>query len=211
MNPRQIPEAITTIRRLPVDKAWLSNYTETELEAVVRDVVNTTSYDRYSIISDDTIPTIAAFHEVLCIHDQHSNAVACGWVNIDASCGLSTYQPTPFSADVNWPRRDAYNFTPLATAHAMHNTQRTYFHAMTFATMSRDHWLRFPFGTYSGSASDLHQCVRLQEAGVPIYTSAAAYVYHAKEVRDRVDTAPQKRLLIGEREACVTMETWVGN
>lgn len=197
MNPREIPDCMRALERLNIDKAWASYYTETELEHVVAEIINTTRYNRYTIISDDTIPSQAALDEVLRIHDTYPDAVACGWVNIDAVSKMSTYHPRPLRG--TGPNADTYRFTPLAEAHTMRGIQRTYFHAQTFATMTRDMWLKYPFGSYNGCASDLHQCVRLQDDGIPIYTSANAYVYHVKEVQNRLDQAPEKRLYVGER------------
>lgn len=204
MNPREIPECIAALTSLNIPKVWASYYTEVQLETVVDTIIKQTNYYRYTIISDDTTPTQDALDTVLDIHDQHPDAVACGWVNIDATCGLSTYHPTPLAG--TGPSRDAYRFATLDEAHNIKNTQRTYFHAQTFATMRRYQWLTYPFGSYNGCASDLHQCVRLQLDDVPIYTSADAYVHHVKEIRDQLDTAPEKRLLIGEREPKLT---WV--
>lgn len=204
MNPRDIGECITALNRLDVDKAWASYYTETQLERVVADIINTTNYDRYSIITDDTIPSQRAFDEVLRIHDNYPDAVACGWVNIDASCGLSTYHPNELRG--TGPSNDTYQFATLAEAHTMRGINRTFFHAQTFATMSRELWLKYPFGSYNGCASDLHQCVRLQADNIPIYTSANAYVYHVKEVRNQLDQGAGKQLLIGERMACTRIE-----
>jgi hypothetical protein len=208
MNPRSIPECIDAIRDLRgIDKAWLSYYTELELEQIIPTLIDQLDYRRISIISDDTTPTQAALDEVLELHDaldEPDNASACGWVNIDASCGLSTFHPQPLRG--TGPSRDTYRFATLDDAHKISNVQRTYFHAMTFHTMTRELWQRYPFATYNGCASDLHQCVRLQADNVPIYTTRNAYVAHVKEIRDQLDTAHHKRLLIGERAPRITIE-----
>lgn len=201
MNPRLIPDCIEALDALDVDKVWATCFTETELESVIPGIIESTNYSRYSIISDDTIPTQAAFDTVLDIHNDHPNSVACGWVNIDSVSNLSTYHPQQLAGSM--PSIDAYRFETIDTARRMNGIQRTYFHAMVFATMNKELWQRYPFKSFQGHASDLHQCVRLQRDNIPIFTSRECYVHHVKEVRDRLDTAPEKRLLLGERASGV--------
>lgn len=205
MNPRAIPNCINALRDLRgVDKAWCSYYTETQLETVIPSIIENTQYSRYSIISDDTTPTQTALDAILQLHDQHPDAVATGWCNLDAISGLATYNPQPLRG--NGPSPDAYTFTTINEARSMPHSARTYFHGFVFATMNRKLAIRYPFNTYNGCASDLHQCHRLQADDVPIYTLAAGEVFHVKERANVLDQAPEKRLLIGERESCVTME-----
>lgn len=212
MNPRQIPECIQALEALKIDKAWLSNYTEAQLVSVIADTIESTDYDRYTIISDDTSPTQAALDEVLSIHDQHPDAVACGWVNVDESFNLTTFNPLPLVG--SGPSAEGYSLTPyyelLDLPASM--AHRTYFHAMALATMSRELWQRYPFGVYGahaqGWASDYHQCVRLQDDDVPIYTTTNAFIRHHKAVANHSD--PRYPLLIGKHPQSIRFAT-VGN
>lgn len=205
MNPRAIPECIDAIRELRgVDKAWCSYYTELDLELIVPRVIKHTHYERYMILSDDTIPTQHALDTVLALHDEHPDAVACGWVNVDSISGLSTYNPEPLKA--NAPVIDAYSFATLDDARRMPHGARTWFHGFVLSTMSRELALKYPFKSYNGCASDLHQCYRLQQDNIPIYTSADAEVFHVKERANVLDKAHEKRLLIGERARKLTLE-----
>lgn len=205
LNPRAIPECIDALRDLRgVDKAWCSYYTETELEHIIPRLIDQLPYERYSIISDDTIPTQAALDTILDLHDEHPNAVATGWCNLDAVSGLATYNPEPLRG--SGPVVDAYSFTTLDTARTITTTARTWFHGYVFATMNRELATRYPFQTYNGCASDLHQCHRLQADNIPIYTTAACEVFHVKERANVLDQAYDKRLLIGERASRVNLE-----
>jgi hypothetical protein len=205
LNPRAIPECIDALRDLRgVNKAWCSYYTELELEHVIPRIIESTYYERYMILSDDTIPTQHALDTVLGLHDAHPDAVACGWVNLDSISGLATYNPAPLKASA--PVVDAYSFTTLDEARSMPHGARTWFHGFVLSTMSRELALRYPFGSYHGCASDLHQCNRLQADDVPIYTSADAEVFHVKERANTLDQAYEKRLLIGERPSRVTFD-----
>lgn len=205
LNPRAIPDCIDALRNLRgIDKAWCSYYTELDLELVIPAIIERTNYARYSIISDDTIPTQGALDAILDLHDQHPNAVATGWCNIDSISGQATYNPYPLRG--SGPVVDAYSFTSIDEARKLDQPAHTYFHGFVLATMNRDLAMRYPFQTYNGCASDLHQCHRLQADNIAIYTSAACEVFHVKERANVLDQAYEKRLLINERPARVTLE-----
>jgi hypothetical protein len=216
MNPRYIPKCMAALRSLRgVDKAWCSYFTELQLEQVIPNLIAGTDYDRYMVISDDVVPTQEALDKILELHDQHPTDAACGWVNVDAVSGMSTINPTPLTECL--PAAGTYDLMPLEEAEALPlEPLRTYFHGMVFITMTRERWLEFPFQTYRGFASDLHQSWRLQESGVPIWTHPEAYVFHVKERQNKLDKAPGKELLIGVRcsrvivEQDTTSEVWHG-
>lgn len=206
LNPRAIPECIDALRDLRgVDKAWLSYYNEQQLETIFPQLINELEYRRIVTISDDTTPTQTALDQVLDLADEYPDAVATGWCNLDAVSDRCTFNPLPLR-NSSGPTLDAYSFTSTETARALTEPARTYFHGFALATMSRDLWKRYPFASYNGHASDYHQCVRLQADNVPIYTIGAAEVHHVKETANRLDQAHDKRLLIGERPARVTIE-----
>lgn len=213
MNAREIPDAIMSIRALGgIDVIWCSYYTETQLEGVVPSVIDGTDYERYMILSDDTIPTQGAVDTVLRLHDEHPNDMACGWVNVDNKGTLSTFNPEPLKhLEGGMPPASAYGFVDVDTARALDPSRahRTYFHGMVLATMSRELWQRYPFGSYNGCASDYHQCLRLQLDDVPIWTHPSAYVYHLKEIQNKLDKNPVHALQIGKRVPRVRIETEV--
>lgn len=205
LNPRAIPDCIDALRDLQgVDKAWLSYFTELDLEHVLPRLVDELAYQRIVIISDDTTPTQTALDAVLDLHDEHPDAVATGWCNLDAVSDRCTYNPQPLRA--NGPTLDTYSFTSIDQARALDQPARTYFHGYVLTCMTRKLWQQYPFQSYNGCASDLHQCVRLQNDDVPIYTIADAEVHHVKEIANQLDTAHEKRLLIDERPRRITLE-----
>lgn len=205
MNPRAIPSAIQSLSELKIDKAWMSYYTEAELETVIPSIINVTNYDRYTIISDDVIATQTALDEVLRLHDNFPNRVACGWTNLDAQYDLSTYHPKNLKYGL--PHDNRYNFETMETARNMPDIATTRFHGMIFTTMNRELWKRYPFKTYNGCASDLHQCQRLQEDNTTIYTGRNTFVYHLKERRNQLDEAPEKQLLVGLEQPNIKYQT----
>ena len=210
MNAREIPDAIMSIRSLTgVDLIWASYYSEVELETVIPEVIANTYYKRYMIISDDTVVTQGAVESVLMTHDQSPEAVACGWVNVDNTGDRSTYNPEPLRhLTGGMPPASAYGFASIDQTRQLdpRKAHRTYFHGMVLATMSRELWQRYPFGSYAGCASDYHQCLRLQLDDVPIWTHPDAYVYHLKEIQNRLDKNPVHALQIGKRPSRVMLE-----
>lgn len=206
LNPRAIPECIDALRDLRgIDKAWLSYFTELDLEHILPRLIDELAYQRIVIISDDTTPTQAALDAVLDLHDEHPDAVATGWCNLDAVSDRCTYNPLPLR-NSSGPTLDAYSFTSIQTARALTEPARTYFHGYVLTCMTRKLWQQYPFQSYNGHASDYHQCIRLQAHNVPIYTIADAEVHHVKEIANRLDTAHHKRLLIDERPRRITLE-----
>lgn len=199
MHARQIPECETAISSLKgIDIAWLTGYTESQLVQVIADLIESTDYDRYSVISDDASPSQAALDLVLHLHDEHPQAVTCGIVNVDEASNLTTYNPQPLTGTI--PALEAYSLTPYYDLLDLPPVPlRTYFHGMALATMTRSLWQRFPFGVFGedsrGWASDFHQCLRLQAASIPILTHKHAFIRHHKAVANQSD--PTRPLLVG--------------
>lgn len=211
MNPRQIPECVQALEALTIDKAWLSNYTEAELVNVIADTIESTDYDRYALISDDTSPTQEALDLVLSLHDENPSGVACGWVNVDECSTLTTFNPLPLVGDI--PEPSAYSLTPYTELLDLPTTPlRTYFHGMALVTMTRSMWQAYPFDVYGadrgGWASDYHQCIRLQADYVPIVTHKHAYIRHHKAVANQYDHS--RPLLVGKHPQSIRFAT-VGN
>ena len=74
MNARDIPECILAIRALPIDKAFFRGFTEIQLEPEIARFVASTDYDRYILLSDDTIPTEFALRNLLHVQDDLGGA-----------------------------------------------------------------------------------------------------------------------------------------
>jgi GT2 family glycosyltransferase len=81
-------------------------------------------------------------------------------------------------------------------------TLPTGFVGFALTCMSREMWREFPFGCFAngprGYASDFHLTRRLRDAGVPMVAARDGYVTHVKEQWNKLDRAPEKRLMIGE-------------
>lgn len=197
MNPRRIPACIESIDALDIPKAWMQGYNEYELQDVIAGIVEQVEHDHYMILADDCTVTQEAVDEVLALHAA-GHPVATGYCNLDSSTDLVNVQRTPLIDLV--PRgASSYDFMTQGEVDAIDGPFQTYFAGMSLTSMSREMWLRFPFGVHGwpGSASDYHLCKRLQDSGVGIVSTRAARVEHDKDDWTHVDQRPYKRLLLG--------------
>jgi hypothetical protein len=204
MNPRLIDECVRSISALEVDKAWLIGYTEAQLEEAVPALVSDTDYDRYVIVSDDVVVTPRALEVVVEQGDGRPDVVT-GWTNLDTTdegLRMTSVTSAPFTAYES--TAEQYRWTPMREVVRGAAVRRTWFAGMCLTSMSRDSWLRFPFGTFNGGgfSSDFDLSWRLQQAGVPVWALRDAGVFHVKECTSpwRLDAEPRKRLrLLGDQ------------
>lgn len=206
LNPRRIPECVDAISALPIDKVWLRNYTEHELENVVPSVLASCDHDPIGVISDDAAPTPEALARVLSIMEP--GLVATGYCRLDEESELTNLSMVELPDPE--PSVEAYAFPPISVIQAATYTRfRTFFagHCLTF--MWREHWNRFPwrvFGDAPGCASDYMLSWRLQEAGVPIYAHPGAYVKHVKRHFNTLDPTPGRELLVGKEPSAIVWD-----
>lgn len=207
MNPRQIPDCIKAISALRIDKVWLQNMWERELEPEIEKLVNEqVQYTHFILLSDDTIPTQRALDLVVAELAHHP--VVTGYCNLDQTPeGLahvnlckSPLDPLKGSqADAyDWFRRDEVEAGP------MRGYVHTYFGGACLTGMSRELWQRFPFRVLGdmdkyarGFASDWMLSVRLHAAKIPMIAPVGAFVTHVKMDYRVWDTTPERRLLNG--------------
>lgn len=201
MNPRSLLECVTTIGALKgVDRAWLRGYTEHELEVVVTDLVAETDYDRYTIICDDSVVTQHALDLTLDLHDA-GHPVTTAYCNLDLgeNQGVVNLTRSPLIGDR--PTVDSYDLYTLATVQGWHEpVVPTWFSGMSFTTMSRELWLRYPFRTFGGEpgfGSDFALCKRLQDDKIPIVAARDALTVHVKETWNQGDKNPRARVVTG--------------
>lgn len=199
LNPRRIPECIEAIERLDIDRAWLTGYTEPQLEEAIPDVLAATDHDPILVLSDDTIPTQQALDAVLTLWERKRQpAVATGFCNLDVTSQYVNLTRRPFGS---WhSTTDAYDFYTQAEIGDSLLPVRSWFTGMCLTCMSRDLWERFPFQTYEGRSSDFMLSRRLQHDNIPILAPTEAMVWHVKERWNLIDQAPDKRLHLGNPE-----------
>ena len=204
LNPRDIPECMAAIRALDVPKCFVSYVPEIVAAARINSVIATGDYDRYVLLSDDTVPTQDALDAVLATHDEGHPAVT-GYCNLDQVlpfvnlCWNRLVPPPPTADDYHMlTRREVEDAAPLAP---------TTFAGLSLTLMAREMWQRFPLRvTEYGGQMDYVLSWELQQACVPIVAPTAGFIHHVKERWNMFDTAPEKQLLIGRRPAAVTWE-----
>lgn len=197
MNPRRIERCVTAIEALPIDQAWMQNYTESELCAVVPSILEECDHDLIGVISDDGIPSPGALESVLSIAEP--GIVATGYCRVTEDSNLVNLSMLELPHPE--PTVEAYTLPQISVIQGASGPMRTWFagHCLTF--MWRDDWERFPwmvFGDPPGCASDYMLAWRLQEAGVPIYAHPDGYVHHVKRNFNTLDDTPGHELRIGK-------------
>lgn len=209
MNPRRIGAAIESIAELDVHKVWLSRFSEYGLRDVIADVIETTGYRHYMIVSDDGIVTQDAVDRVLELAGRWP--VVTGYCNLDESG----------DGRVNLTKRPLVGDTPTAEAYGELWTRdevETYpvapvptgFTGLSLTTMGRELWQRFPFEAIGGPdpapsfCSDFRLSVRLRDAGVPIVAARGAFTRHLKAAVNETDRTAGRELLVGVEPPAVT-------
>ena len=188
LNPRTLPECLLSLELLKCPKVWLENWTERELEQVIPEVIDSPQlkdFTHFSIISDDCFVSQNAYDAVTFFAETDDDEVYSGYVNCDVTSEYCSITKTPFPSN-KAPVRESYDFVLLQKVRECKNPLiLTYFTGMTFTTMSRKLWKKYPFQCfgYSGKhgwASDYSLALRLRDGGTPIWAVKEGFIYHTK-------------------------------
>lgn len=209
MNPRHIDECVASLAALDIRRAWLQNWTEWQLQDVIRDLVADPdlAFSHMILCADDVVVTQGAIDAVIAHADDHD--VVTGYCRLDSGHPLVNITRRPLMGSI--PSAGAYDFWSYADAAAYPDPViPTGFVGFALTCMSRDMWTRFPFGAFGAAtqswSSDFHLSMRLRDAGVPMVAARAAYVEHVKERWNQLDTEPRKSLRIGTHPPAVVVE-----
>lgn len=207
MNPRRIPRCMAAIDALKIDKLYMQNMWERQLEPVIADVVENSLYrhTHYILLSDDTVPTQEALDKV--VLGLYTRPVVTGYCNLDAKQPYVNLTKRPFDTRLG-SCKEAYDwFTRKKVDTWPEPFVPTYFAGACLTGMSRELWRRFPFRVLGendcGFASDWMLSVRLHTAGIPIVAARGAFIEHLKPDWLRVDRTPEHALLNGREPAGV--------
>ena len=205
LNPRDIPYCMTALRSLGHPTCWVSYVPEPDAADIINRAIQDTDFDRYTIISDDCEPTREALELVLELHDQYPSYCATGYCNFDKElpwvnlCWNRLKPPPPYMDSYRFfTRKDVDDFPSDVIS--------TSFTGLSFTTMTRDLWLRFPLKVTSwGGQMDYQLSYELQDAGVPVVARKGAFIQHHKDKFGVYpDASPEKQLLVGVRPPAVT-------
>lgn len=213
MNPRRIPECIAAFEALEVSKVWMSFFTEQEIAKkfpLVLELAYRKRYTHLSVLSDDTVPTMAALSSVLVGLDEHPSACLTAFCNLDSKLPWVNLTTRPFAktysvgTDYAWYSKKEAEGWPFTYV-------PTFFTGMCLTTMSLQMWERYPFHVLknkegTGYGSDWSLSSRLQRDRIPVWAPTTSFIRHLKETWNKPDKAPEKRLLVGVEEPRITWE-----
>ena len=199
MNARRIDECMDAFRALPIDKLWIRNMTEYEIEQAWPDVLEVAAdYDRLIIQSDDGIVRPHALAAVIQLLDA-GHPVVTGYSNLSAQDFRVNITKSP---QKSVPGAGAYDlYTLNEVMEYPEPAVPTFLVGMCMTGMSHAMWQRFCFHVWSGppgNASDFVLSRDLHAAGVPMVAAREAFVWHVKEQWNTLDAEPRKRLYLEE-------------
>ncbi len=183
LNARDIDVCKRSLQELPIQKVWLTGYTEAEIaNDVFASVLREQEFDRVYVVADDVIVRPYALEAVRSLLDD-GHPVATGYSQRSHTDWEVNITSGPLNGRA--PVEGAYDFVRYADVVSSPDpTIPTWFAGMSVTGMSGEMWRRFPFGCYqdagspNGYASDFHLSLRLQDAGVPIVCAREGFAYH---------------------------------
>lgn len=208
LNPRRIEECLDAFRALPIDKLWIRNMSEFEIQERWPEILEAASdYDRLYLSSDDGIPRPHALKAVRHLAAE-GHPVVTGYSNLSST----DYRVNLTKAPVDVPKEEAYDLYALKEVMEWPQPSLpSFFAGMCLTGMSHSLWQRHPFRVYwnepPGSCSDFMLSRSLNEAKVPIVAAREAFVWHTKETWNQADKEVRKRLYIGREPAEIVLDT----
>jgi hypothetical protein len=203
LNPRHIPECIEAIQSLGIPTCWLSYMTERQAAEAANQQIADTDYDRYLVLSDDTVPTRQALDRVLATADQ-GHPVVTGYCNLDEADNRHLVNLCTDPLPPPPPDPESYSMMSRAVVDRKRKPFRTTFAGLALTLLTRDMWTRYPLEiSPNGGQVDYMLSYNLAQAGVPIVATPKAFVRHVKEHWNLNDEHPDKQLLVGQRPGAI--------
>lgn len=205
MNPRRIDVCMDAISALEIDKVWLQNYTEHELESVIAGVIAECDHDPIGIISDDGLPTNEALGLVLAAYEPL--CVYTGYCNLDTDTDLVNLSTEPLIVKGE-ATPDCYTMPTRSMIDESFGLVRSWFAGFSLTFMSRAYWQAYPFDAIGepGVQSDYSLCRRLQADEVPIWAVPGAFMRHLRGPDLTTNGVDGGRLLVGVEAGRVVWE-----
>jgi hypothetical protein len=202
LNPRRIEECIASYQDLDIDRLWIKNMSELQIDRRWPEVMEAAEgYDRLLIVSDDAVVRQPALDAVLALLDEHP--VVTGYANLGMGDYRVNLNKTPLAAQ-GWV--DSFNFYTLGEVFSYPaKAVPTTLVGFALTGMSIDLWRRYRFDCDGGADFRLSQ--RLAGKGIPMVGAREGFIWHVKESWGRRDQDPRKRLLVGEEPAAIELET----
>jgi hypothetical protein len=208
LNPRQIEECIRAFGELEIDRLWLRNMKEKEIEQRWPEILEAAiGYDRLILVSDDGVVRQWALDAVIELLDE-GHPVVTGYSNLDSAAHWRNEHwvnlnrtPLPEYSTTN-----AYDLYTLGEVFCWPDrVVPTTFCGWCLTGMSYELWERFPYDTAFGSDFNLSR--RLARSEIPIVAARDAFVWHVKETSKGPDQETRKGLRVGKELAEIVLET----
>lgn len=199
LNPRRIAECIAAIGELPIDRLWLSNMTEREIQDQWGQVLpHLDRYERAFIVSDDALPR----PHVLKLLQKLLSAkypVVSAYCNLASDDFRTNLTKTPLRTPISKESYDLY--TVGEVMERRDPLVPTFYTGFCLTGMSTDLWRKYPYQVETDGAdhmaADFNLSRRLTDDGVPIVAHRDAFIWHVKERWSENDQEDRKKLLIG--------------
>lgn len=179
MNPRKIPQCMSALEALDIDKVWLKNWTERELVSVIAEVIQSTDHDVIGLVSDDAIPPGTSLDLILSAFEP--SAVYTGYCNMEENTPEVNLSRTPLIVKEQ-ASIDCYDFPTRDELDSHEGLYRSFFTGFAMTFMSREMWLKYPFDCIGdpGYQSDYSLSCRLQNDAVDIWAVPGAFMPHLR-------------------------------
>lgn len=208
LNPRRIAECIAAIGELPIDRLWLSNMTEREIQDQWGQILpHLDRYERAFIISDDACPRPHALKLLRGLMDD-GHPVVTGYCNLAADDFRANLTYTPLRIPISTRSYDLYTIAQVMESQTI--TVPTFYTGFCLTGMSTELWRKYPYMVETEGAdhmaADFNLSRRLEADGVPIVAHREAFIWHVKERWSENDQEDRKKLLIGVEPPAIWME-----
>ena len=205
MQPREIPEAISSFKALDISKVWFRAFTEEEAVERMNSYVERSDFDYYYIGCDDCVADQEALDSIRTWMDGDV-PIATGWCLVSQEKDLVnlTRNPVVYSNGI-YARVEDYDFLSIGEIRGMPHVFDTYFAGFALTAIRRDIWMRYPLkvNEHTRQQTDVEFSNRVLGAGVPIMAVRNACVHHLKQQHD---VSLKLNWIVGEREPEVEEE-----
>lgn len=196
LQAREIPHAVASLQRLPIDKLWFRGFTEEGLAPHLNQFIADTSYRNYLLCADDVIVSPKAFACVTALLQEHP--AATGYCRLAADSPLVNVTRRPLELRngqyAEWADYDFYNLTEVQ---ALPGEFVSWLGGWALTGMRRDLWLKYPFrvNSHTKQQTDFETSWRMGQNGEYFYSHRDAYIEHLKQSTERVY---QENWLVGK-------------
>ena len=181
LNPRAIPAALASLSALPIDKVWLTAFTEEQLVPQIRRIIERTCYRDYLIVSDDVL---VPPQSLVCVREMlRRHPAVTGYCRLAANSDQSNLTKTPMryrnGSHACW---EDYAFYSLDEVQRSCGEFTSWLGGWSLTGMRRELWLTYPFevNSHTQRQSDAQTALRMNADGRAFFTHSDAYIEHLK-------------------------------